>query len=176
MHLWSPTLLLVQALKLEASMYQLRPLFPLRLQAVKLFKPLALLWAFNHAHWHRIHNYLTIIVDPTEHQVSVRIQTTTDPLMQIPPNEAFSVVEQRIQTLTTILQHMTRRHPPTTSARSLISAFLRHLEVPLLSLPLTFQNNYFRAEYLWPSLWYTFYDLSKQRPCSVFKGLSYPTK
>lgn len=39
---------------------------------------LALLWAFNHAHWHRIHNYLTIIVDPTEHQVSVRIQTTTE--------------------------------------------------------------------------------------------------
>ena len=46
--------------------------------------------------------------------------------MQTPPNAAFDVVERRIQTLTSILQNMNRRHSPT-SDRSQVPAFLRHL-------------------------------------------------
>lgn len=46
--------------------------------------------------------------------------------MQIPPNETFSVVERRIQTLTSILQHMQSRHLPTTT-RSLRPSFLHHM-------------------------------------------------
>ena len=46
--------------------------------------------------------------------------------MQTSPNAAFDVVERRIQTLTSILQNMNRRHSPT-SDRSQVPGFLRHL-------------------------------------------------
>ena len=46
--------------------------------------------------------------------------------MQTSPNAAFEVVERRIQTLTSILQNMSRRHSPT-SDRSQVPAFLLHL-------------------------------------------------
>ena len=47
-------------------------------------------------------------------------------LMQTSPNAAFDLVERRIQTLTSILQNMNRRHSPT-SNRSQAPAFLSHL-------------------------------------------------
>ena len=43
------------------------------------------------------------------------------------PNTEFSDLERRIQTLTSILRSMDRRYPHTTSDRSLVPAFLRHL-------------------------------------------------
>ena len=46
--------------------------------------------------------------------------------MQTSPNAAFDLVERRIQTLTSILQNMNRRHSPT-SDRSQPPAFLSHL-------------------------------------------------
>ena len=46
--------------------------------------------------------------------------------MQTSPDAAFDLVERRIQTLTSILQNMNRRHSPT-SDRSQAPAFLSHL-------------------------------------------------
>ena len=46
--------------------------------------------------------------------------------MQTSSKAAFDVVERRIQTLTSILQNMNRRHSPT-SDPSQVPAFLRHL-------------------------------------------------
>jgi hypothetical protein len=59
------------------------------------------------------------------HRANITEKTECSTLMQSSPNAEFKVLERRIQTLTSILQNMKRRHPPTHD-ESQVPAFLRH--------------------------------------------------